>query len=227
MAHRGPVVTTIVVLGGLFGLMTANSAGEPVTEQGTAQPVGQPVGQPAARTSTPAPPPSPAATSKPVPPPPQFPKQVVYAGHLADSRIAVAVAVKGDQSAAYLCDGRSLEVWLRGTAKDGAVDLKSKSGKTHLVARLTGRKLTGTVTLSTKDHEFGIDVAPPPAGLYRARGGNTTIGWIVLPSGRQVGIVTTADASEAAPALDPSRGRVTVDGQTLTAAPVTGDTVFE
>ncbi|TDP94868.1 hypothetical protein [Labedaea rhizosphaerae] len=224
MAHRGPVITTVVVLGGLLGLMTANSAGGLVTgAKGKAQGV-------AVQSSTAAPPvtsaTSAAGTTKPAPPPPQFPKQVVFAGKATNSHIAIAVAIKGDQSAAYLCDGRDVEAWLRGSAKDGRVELKSKSGKSRLVGRLDGKKLTGTITLSTKDYAFTIAVAPPPAGLYRARNGSTTVGWIVLPDGSQVGIETTGTTSKSAPVLDPGRDGVTVDGQALTAAPVTGDETF-
>ena len=57
--------------------------------------------------------------------------------------------------------------------------------------------------------EFEIDEAKRPAGLYRARGSKTTIGWIVLPDGSQVGVQTTGSDSSAAPRLD--------------AAPVNGD----
>jgi hypothetical protein len=219
MAHRGPVITTVVVLGGLLGLMAANSAGGG-GETGAAAPV-------AAQTATTAPAPSsPVTTTKPAPPPPRFPAQVVYAGKAQGTHIAIAVAVKGDQSAAYLCDGRDVEAWLRGTAKDGKVDLKSKSGRSHLVARLNGKKLTGTLTLSTKDYAFTIEVASPPAGLYRARNGTTTVGWIVLPDGSQVGIQTTGTTSKSAPELDPAQGGVTLDGESLTAVPVAGDTTF-
>jgi hypothetical protein len=228
MAHRGPVITTVVVLGGLLGLMIANSAGG--GETGAAAPAAaqtSTAAAPAAAQTSTAAAPSPATTTKPAPPPtPQFPAQVVYAGKAQGTHIAIAVAVKGDQSAAYLCDGRDVEAWLRGTAKNGQVDLKSKSGKSHLVGRLNGKKLTGTITLSTKDYAFTIGVAPPPAGLYRGRGGTTTVGWIVLPDGSQVGIQTTGTTRKAAPELDPAQGGVTVDGQSLTAVPVAGDTTF-
>lgn len=217
MAQRGPVATTVVVLGGLVGLLTANSANDFVVA-GTPRAI---VAPPAATKPT-----VPSVVPK-KPAPPRFPAQVVYAGKAKNSRIAIAVAVKGDQAAAYLCDGRAVEAWLRGRANDGTVELTSKSGRSHLVARLDGKRLTGSVRLSTKDYTFGIAVAPPPARLYRARSGGTTIGWIVLPDGSQVGVETTAAAGETAPALDPARGSVTVGGRQVAVAPVAGDSTFE
>ena len=65
--------------------------------------------------------------------------------------------------------------------------------------------------------------AEPPAGLYRARGSKTAIGWIILPDGSQVGIQTTGEESAPAPKLDPDNPEVTVDGEQLQGEPVSGD----
>jgi hypothetical protein len=78
------------------------------------------------------------------------------------------------------------------------------------------------VQIETETVEFEIDEAKQPAGLYRARGSKTTIGWIVLPDGSQVGVQTTGSDSSAAPQLDPENPRLTVDGESLDAAPVNG-----
>jgi hypothetical protein len=63
----------------------------------------------------------------------------------------------------------------------------------------------------------------PPRGLYRVAdtidGAEVTGGWIVLPSGRQVGLLTVDGRSRPAPGLDPVTGRVTIGGHTLTAQP--------
>src|SRR5262245_22974536 len=106
MAQRGPLVTAVVVVGGLVGLMTANAAGGLVTAGGpspTPSPAGatqteQPTTTepPAETTTTEAPE---TTTEKPTqaPPPPAtsgFPAEVVYAGKTVDSPIWVAVAVK-------------------------------------------------------------------------------------------------------------------------------------
>jgi hypothetical protein len=68
-----------------------------------------------------------------------------------------------------------------------------------------------------------IDEAKKPAGLYRARGSKTTIGWIVLEDGSQVGIQTAAADSAAAPELNPESPQVTANGESLDAKPINGD----
>ena len=68
-----------------------------------------------------------------------------------------------------------------------------------------------------------IDEAKKPAGLYRARGSKTTIGWIVLEGGSQVGIQTAAADSAAAPELNPESPQITANGESLDAKPINGD----
>ena len=68
-----------------------------------------------------------------------------------------------------------------------------------------------------------IDEAKKPAGLYRARGSKTTIGWIVLEDGSQVGIQTAGDDSVGAPELNPESPQVTANGESLDAKPINGD----
>ncbi len=243
MAQRGPLVTAVVVVGGLVGLMTANSAGGLVTAANTAP------DQPAAESTGPAPeelatttapaettagtaeeaPPGTAETpgTAEVPPPAAaLPPEAVYAGTAAASPLAIAVAVKGDDASAYLCDGANVESWLKGSAVNGVVDLTSKDGATTLKAGLDGAALTGTVTVAGQPQNFSITVAPPPAGLYRGENGETTVGWIILPDGTQVGIARTGAAAGPAPALDPARGTATVGGAGVRAEKVTGETAF-
>ncbi len=227
MAQPGPVITAIVVLGGLVGFMTVNSAGGLVEAGGNPAPA-------ATTTSTEAPPPT-TTTTEPTttepttteaPPPPAFPAEVVYAGHAVDSPLAIAVAVKGAAASAYICDGASVEAWFRGVAADGRVDLATGDGANRLQAALDGPNLTGSVTIGGQDVPFTIGVAAPPAGLYRGSDGVTTVGWIILPSGSQVGIATTDGQREPAPELDPDEGGVTVDGKRLDAKKIAGDSAF-
>jgi hypothetical protein len=75
---------------------------------------------------------------------------------------------------------------------------------------------------SVEDSKFPEVNEAKPAGLYRARGSKTTIGWIVLEDGSEVGIQTTSTVSSA-PQLDPADPEVTVNGEKLDAAPVSGD----
>jgi hypothetical protein len=221
MARRGPLVTAVVVLVGLVGFLAVNSAGGLVeTTGGTAQPaVTQTSGQPPVATTTQAP--APTTTAGPT-----FPAEVVYAGTASTGRLAIAVAVKGDQAAAYLCDGRSIEGWLKGTTAHGTVVLSTKDGSGRLSAELDGQNLVGTASVGGREYPFVIGVAAPPAGLYRGSDGSTTIGWIVLPDGSQVGIAKTGASSVPAPELDPQDGAVTVDGRQIDADKVAGDTTF-
>jgi hypothetical protein len=151
-----------------------------------------------------------------------FAEKVVYAGRTDDGPAAIAVAVLGNQAAAYVCDGRNVESWFRGTVEGGNISLKSKSGAT-LQAELDGDHLKGTAQINNDTQKFEISEANKPAGLYRARGSRTTIGWIVLEDGSQVGVQTTGTDTSAAPQLNPENPQVTVDGEALDAAPVDGD----
>ena len=151
----------------------------------------------------------------------KFPKEVVYAGRAEDNAGAVAVAVLGDQAAAYFCDGRNVESWFRGTVEGTDISLMSKSDVT-LEARLDGDHIKGSVQINNDTVKFEIDEAKRPAGLYRARGSKTTIGWIVLEDGAQLGVRTTGADTSAAPQLDPESPQVTVDGENLNATPVSG-----
>jgi hypothetical protein len=240
MAQRGPLVTAVVAVGGLVGLMTANAAGGLVTAGGpspsptqvgatqTNQPPAQ-AGQAPAETTT-APPAEtttvPETTTEEPPPAPQFPAEVVFVGQATDSELWVAVAVKGEEASAYVCDGKTVEVWLKGTAEDGEVDLASKDGAATLQGALAGEALAGTITVAGQAAEFSVNVGPPPAGLYRGEDGQTTVGWMVMPNGKVIGVAKTPTGNVPAPALDPSRGGVMFQGEFLPAETVTGATTF-
>jgi hypothetical protein len=237
MAQRGPLVTAVVVVGGLVGLMTANAAGGLVSAGGPA-PSPTRVGatqteQPTTSTEPPAEtttiPPLQTTTPPPktqAPPAPQFPAEGVYAGETADIPLYVAVAVKGEEASAYLCDGKAVESWLKGTAKNGEIDLTSKDGANSLTAKLNGNTIVGTVMIAGQPHDFSLPLAPPPAGLYRGANGETTVGWIVLPSGKQVGVAKTGTREAAAPPLGADRTGATIGGRFVAAEPVTGETTF-
>lgn len=236
MGQRGPLVTAVVVVGGLVGLMTANAAGGLVTAAPTPsnaaqeKAVQEDTSTPEAPPATTTPPPTseaPPPTTEEPPPAPTFPAEVVYAGKDSGGAMAIAIAVKGDEASAYLCDGAAVESWLRGTAVDGKVELTSKDGASKLSAGLSGTDLTGTLSVGGQpDIGFTIATAAPPAGLYRGEGGETTVGWIILPDGTQVGIASSASGDRPAPPLDPAKGSVTIGGATVTAAKVAGDTIF-
>jgi hypothetical protein len=226
MKHRSPLVTLAAVALAFAIMFTVNIVSGPPGSgtSGAASPsaaapttAGSPSLQPTETAAE-----TPTASASETAEDSTFPEQVVYAGRAEDSQGAIAVAVLGSQAAAYFCDGRNVEAWFRGTVEGGNITLESKSGAT-LNAELDGNEIKGTVQVENDTVEFEIDEAKRPAGLYRARGSKKTIGWIVLPDGSQVGIQTTGPDSSAAPRLDPEDPQVTVDGESLDAAPVNGD----
>jgi hypothetical protein len=231
MTHRSPLVTLaglVLAFAIMFGVNLANSAprsGEYANPSASASASPTPtteVQSPAAteKASSAA---TPSKTATQAPETEQFPNKIVYAGRTKDRSTALAVAVLGDQAAAYVCDGHSVESWLRGTAKDGVAKLTSKTGD-KLEAKLEDGVLTGTIEVRDRKHTFAIKEAKKPAGLYRARGSKTVIGWIILEDGYEVGIETDeGGASKAAPQLNPDQPKVTANGEDLTAAPVEGD----
>ena len=235
MTHRSPLFTLlglVVAFAIMFGVNLASSAPR---DSYRASP-SQAASATAAATSAASPsstapsseppsssaPASPLASASATPQQSKFPHKVVYAGRTADDSAAIAVAVLGDQAAAYLCDGQDVESWLRGTVKGDEISLTSRKGAA-LEAKLAGKTLEGKIELNGDELKFAIKEAKPPAGLYRARGAKTSIGWIILPDGSQVGLQTSGEDSSPAPKLDPGNPEVTVDGELLHGEPVSGD----
>jgi hypothetical protein len=220
--HRSPLFTLAAVALAFAIMFIVNMLAEP--PGGTA---GSTAAPPTVAAS-PSPAPTQTAAASPTPSETEsleddkFAEKIVYAGRADDGAGAIAIAVLGTQTAAYYCDGRSVESWFRGSVTGPEISLKSKDGVT-LRASLDGDHLKGTVRVQDDRIRFEIDEAKKPAGLYRARGSKTTIGWIVLQDGSEVGVQTTGDASMPAPDLDPQNPQVTVDGENLDAAPVNGD----
>jgi hypothetical protein len=204
--HRSPLITLAAVAVAFAIMFIVNMLATPPGNSST---------------GTASPPASPSSTATESDDDDTFPEEVVYAGCAEDNAGAVAVAILGDQAAAYFCDGRNVESWYRGPVEGNDISLTSKSDAT-LEARLDGDHIEGSVPINDSTVKFEIDEAKKPAGLYRARGSKTTIGWIVLEDGSQLGVQTTGADSSAAPQLDPESPQVTVDGENLNATPVIG-----
>ncbi|WP_326583822.1 hypothetical protein OG889_35580 [Streptomyces sp. NBC_00481] len=169
--------------------------------------------------------PSPTKASKSPSPTPTPPPDADYAGRTDDDSAAIAVTLRDGKAVAYFCDGRDKESWLKGdVADDGGMKLTSRDGA-ELNGTLKGGSVSGTVDVGGQEYGFTADRTVKPSGLYRAtanvRGAEVDGGWIVLPGGRQVGILTRDGKPSAAPEIDPGTGAVTVDGERLTARPVT------
>jgi hypothetical protein len=116
------------------------------------------------------------------------------------------VAVAGEEASAYICDGKRVESWLEGTVSGEQVNLQGRNGA-QLTATLTDNTALGMLTVAEQELPFSAAAAGPPAGIYEGQatvdGQPNRIGWIVLPSGRQVGINNVAGQREPAPRLDP------------------------
>jgi hypothetical protein len=192
--HRGPLITLVVVLGALVLVLSLNDALIPNHGAGPA-----PFGKPAAGATTK----SPALA------------EAVYVGKDEAGKMAVAIAVKGGKAVGYLCDGRSIEAWLTGTEVNGHVTLEAPKGDATIYADADANGVAGVAVVGDYEFDFAVDRAEPPAGLYRKRDDKTTIGWIVLPDGRQVGIANTNGTKAPAPHLDLKTGEADlVTGET-------------
>jgi len=154
----------------------------------------------------------------------ELPTKAVYVGRTQDGSLAVAIAVLGDRAVAYVCDGRTREAWLRGSAGHGQVSVGSRTGWV-IRAGLHDNRLRGTLQVSERTSRFDVGQAKPPAGLYRSRTARAGIGWIVLPNGSQVGLATTSDGTtSAAPRLNPAQRAAVLNGAPVSAEPVDGNT---
>ena len=148
----------------------------------------------------------------------------VYVGRDATRRTSVAVAVRDGKVAAYVCDGKSVESWLTGTATGTTATLTA--GGDRLVAEVAGGGLHITGTVRGRPVDVTAALASAPAGLYRLDATNgTTVGWIVQPDGTQVGLRSRSGVVAPAPVLVPGQA-VTLDGQQAYPQEVSGDDRF-
>ncbi|WP_404196107.1 hypothetical protein [Streptomyces tauricus] len=148
-----------------------------------------------------------------------------YAGRTDDDSSAVAVTLRDGKAVAYFCDGRDQESWLKGDVEsDGGMRLTNKKGQV-LTGTLAGKRIRGTVDMGQRNYGFTADRSLKPNALYRATDtvADTEIdgGWVLLQDDSQVGILKRDGRASPAPRIDPETGAVTVDGERLTARPVT------
>ncbi|EMF51235.1 MULTISPECIES: hypothetical protein [Streptomyces] len=222
MKRSGPLLT---LLGGLLlALFMLSLNATTGTRAGSASATNDPPPASATPSPPPSPPPSPSARTSPSPAPAP-PADADYTGRTDDDSAAVAVTLRDGRAVAYFCDGRDKEAWLKGDVRDdGGMRLTGGDGA-ELNGTLKGGSVTGTVDIAGHAYGFTAPRTAEPSGLYRAtgnvRGARVDGGWIVLPDGRQVGILKRDGEPAAAPEIDPATGTVTVDGEQLTARPVT------
>ena len=158
------------------------------------------------------------------------PAQANYAGKVQGGGASVAISIHGSQAIAYVCNGSTVEAWLKGTSAGGKVVMTGKNHARLTVAYDTGQ-VTGNVVAHDTRYSFAVHTVNKPSGLYEAtavvRGATIKAGWIVLPDGTQVGSLesdanSAAPSAIAAPMLDVATGTATFDGVVLHAIPVSG-----
>lgn len=209
MRIRGPMVTLGAVAALAIGLWLAN-----VSQEEAAAPPQNATESTAAPPSTPAP-----------PAPPAFPARADYVGKVptAAGAITLEITVDGNRAIAYACDGNTIETWLRGSAANGAVSLADKDKSSRLEGRLQGTAVAGTLWIDGKKWDFTAPLALPPAGLYVYDDAGVRSSWIVDADGAVTGVLRLDDGTtRPAPALE-TDGTAVIDGRTVTAVRVQGD----
>jgi len=239
-SNLGPVVTLVAAALVGAGLLTADVLTDPVrTRAETPVAAAAATATPAAATTSTAAATSPTTTATstsaaPTTAPTAVPttaayaaaylSPAVYVGRDATRRTSVAVAVRDGKVAAYVCDGKSVESWLTGTATGTNATLTA--GGDRLVAEVAGGGLHITGTVRGRLVDVTAAPASAPAGLYRLDATNgTTVGWIVQPDGTQVGLRSRSGVVAPAPVLVPGQA-VTLDGQQAYPQEVSGDDRF-
>ncbi|GIJ23659.1 hypothetical protein [Micromonospora lutea] len=147
----------------------------------------------------------------------------------------IAITVKNGKAEAYVCDGRSMELWLSGTVRDGKIELTGQDAK--LTGVIRGDRASGEMIVGVRRWKFtarpdntSADEAVVKSGpgtapaIYRVtdetRKAGFDGGWIMLRDGTQIGIVTWNGQPIPAPPLDPAFNSTVVNGVTLVAEPV-------
>jgi serine/threonine-protein kinase len=211
MTRKGPLLTLLgggaLAAGLLIASINAATGGD---DPGRA--LG---GDGATPTATASPEPSPL----PTPEPEEEPEPVTYVGWADGNVASVAIVVNGDEALAYVCDGVAVEAWLSGPAAGGELSLSGENGS--LTAGHDGARATGRTTVGGREFSFTIEAVAAPEGLYRfadtvAGGADVVGGWIVLPDGTQVGILTVDGSPAPAPVLDVGTGRAEIEGTRVT-----------
>ena len=178
-----------------------------------------------AAASAPAAAPSPARTT---------PTRADFTGRVGGGGGSVAVAVHGDKAIAYVCNGSTVEGWMRGKVENGKLTLTGKNN-THLTAAIHTSTVTGDVEAHGTDYSFSVSTvsksSSKSSGLYQAtavvQGKTIKAGWIVLGDGTQIGSLETDESGEnavTAPKLDVATMTARIGNVVLHAVPVSGVT---
>jgi hypothetical protein len=170
-----------------------------------------------------APPPA-GPTAQPAPAPVVAEK--AYTGRSAGNEVTVAIAVKDGKAVAYACDGKKIEAWMEGSLAGDQLTLKGKSSSVS--ATVSDKATLGSITVNGAEWPFSAKGVQAPAGLYEGRGVlkgvAARVGWIVEDNGKVTGTANVNGVPQPAPPIDPAAPTaITVDGNTITVNPISGD----
>jgi serine/threonine-protein kinase len=246
MKRNTPLVTLLagaalgVIL--LISSMLADPSGTPVSYAAAAASSSAAPSSAAPAESSAAPESSPASSAvvsapaaAPSPEPTRTtPTRANYAGRVGGGGGSVAVSVHGDKAIAYVCNGSTVEGWMRGKVQGNKLVLTGKN-KAHLTASYHSGTVTGDVEAHGTDYSFSVKSVNKSvnksSGLYQAtavvQGKTIKAGWIVLDDGTQIGSIETDESAEnavTAPKLDVATMTARVGNVVLHAVPVSGVT---
>ena len=232
MKRNTPLITLLVgaALGVvlLVATMLATPSSAPVNYSAAAASSAAP----APAESSEAPEQSPAAA--PSPAPTRTTPTADFTGRVGGGGGSVAVAVHGDKAIAYVCNGSTVEGWMRGKVDGDKLVLTGKN-QTHLTASYHAGKVTGDVEAHGTDYSFSVSTVSKStsksSGLYQAtavvQGKTIKAGWIVLGDGTQIGSLETDESAKTAvtaPKLDVATMTARIGNVVLHAVPVSGVT---
>jgi hypothetical protein len=236
MKRNTPLITLLTgaVLGVvlLISSMLANPSSAPLNYSAAAASSAAPSSAPPAAESSPA---VSAPAAAPSPEPTRTtPTRADFAGRVGGGGGSVAVAIHGNKAVAYVCNGSTVEGWMRGKAENGKLTLTGKNN-THLTASYHAGKVSGEVEAHGTDYSFSVSTvsksSSKSSGLYQAtavvQGKTIKAGWIVLGDGTQLGSVETDELGEnavTAPKLDVATMTARIGNVVLHAVPVSGVT---
>ncbi|KUI45420.1 hypothetical protein AU197_13890 [Mycobacterium sp. IS-1590] len=211
MRTRGPLITLGAVAALAAALWLGNASQEPA-----------PAAAPATESATT--PSAPAPATAPQPPATGFPARADYVGTVptAIGPITLEISVDGDQAIAYACDGDSVEMWLRGDATDGVVNLTSRDKTGVLDGHLDGDAVMGLLTIGEKSWVFTAPAAEAPAGLFVYERDGVRSSWIVDEDGDVTGVLRRNDGSIGPAPVLATDGTAVIDGQRVRAVRVGG-----
>jgi hypothetical protein len=245
MRRNTPLITLLTgaVLGVvlLISTMLANPSSAPLNYSAAAASSAAPAESatpaestaPAPAESSEAPEQSPAAAPSPAPAR-TTPTRADFTGRVGGGGGSVAVAVHGDKAIAYVCNGSTVEGWMRGKVDGDKLVLTGKN-QTHLTASYHVGKVTGDVEAHGTDYSFSVSTvsksSSKSSGLYQAtevvQGKTIKAGWIVLGDGTQIGSVEINPSGKdavTAPKLDVTTMTARIGNVVLHAVPVSGVT---